>query len=53
MHWTLGRFREKCRFFPAKHIFRKEKNDYDLEELCTGISEEYPIDVYVQDGTLV
>lgn len=34
--------------FPAKYVFRKKK--YDLEEFCTGISEEYPVGVYCTRG---
>lgn len=50
---TLGLCCKECSFLPAGHICRKKKNECDLEELYTEISEECLINTYVQDRTCV
>ncbi|XP_032737144.1 disintegrin and metalloproteinase domain-containing protein 30 [Lontra canadensis] len=41
-----------CRFRPLGYMCRKEDNECDLAEYCSGISNFCPNDTYKHDGTL-
>ncbi|XP_001917043.4 disintegrin and metalloproteinase domain-containing protein 30 [Equus caballus] len=48
---SMGLCCHKCHFRPSGYVCRKEENECDLAEYCTGTSGLCPSDTYKQDGT--
>jgi disintegrin/metalloproteinase domain-containing protein 28 len=41
----------QCRFKDSLSVCRPSAGQCDIEDYCTGLSSDCPVDVYVQDGT--
>ncbi|XP_066122591.1 disintegrin and metalloproteinase domain-containing protein 30 [Saccopteryx bilineata] len=48
---SIGLCCHNCHFRPFGYMCRKEENECDLAEYCTGASNLCPNDTYKQDGT--